>query len=90
MWSLACIPRICLTNHSAQILSKYHMALQQIYSAASAVLTGLDPASMSNPRTAEDLLLAHLTFKPLVKAAVWLWPRILKNAHDFGKLQSWV
>jgi hypothetical protein len=51
----------------------------------------LDPTTMSLPRTAEDLLLAHLVYKCLVKLATWLWNRIDKQGkEDFHRLKPWV
>ena len=73
-----------------QIIQQYHVALQQNYAAASACLGALNAASLGNPHTAEDILLAHLMLKPLVKGVVWAWPRILKRNNEFGQLMPWV
>ena len=66
------------------------MPLQQYYATASASLLTLGPAALSSPQHAENILVAHLIFKCLVKVTVWLWPRIIKNNNDFGKLSPWV
>lgn len=66
------------------------MTLQQHYITTSAPLATLNPLSLSNPHTGENILIAHLVFKCLVKVTVWLWPRITRNARDFGKFSPWV
>ncbi|KAF7790859.1 hypothetical protein EIP86_001817 [Pleurotus ostreatoroseus] len=77
-------------NTTCSIVEQYHMPLQQYYATASASLLTLGPAALSSPQHAENILVAHLIFKCLVKVTVWLWPRIIKNNNDFGKLSPWL
>lgn len=48
----------------------------------------INPSTISEPRTAEDLLIAHLVYKCVVKLACWVWPRI--KTPDCAKLEPWV
>lgn len=67
------------------------MVIQNYYSAAAVVLTRLDPSTLSLPRTAEDLLLAHLVFKCVVKIATWVWSRCKPSDQaSMSKLEPWV
>lgn len=67
------------------------MALQNYYSTAATVLARLNPSDISSPQTAEDLLIAHLVFKCLVKTATWAWSRIKHSDQASMKdLEPWV
>ncbi|KAJ3559178.1 hypothetical protein NM688_g492 [Phlebia brevispora] len=74
---------------TAKIIEQYYMVLQQHYSTAAVPLATLSPISLSDPHTADNILIAHLVFKCLVKTLVWVWPRIIKNNHGFGQLSPW-
>lgn len=65
------------------------MVMQSHYSTAAASLTGLDPTTISSPRTAQNLLVAHLVFKCVVKIASWVYAR-LKSIDLAGRLEGWV
>ena len=73
-----------------QIIDQCYMTLSQNYTTTSRCLSTLTPALLGDLRTAEDITLAHLSLKPLVKAAVWLWPRIVKQSPDYERFQPWV
>lgn len=56
--------------------------LQSHYSRVTAAFsTSITPGTINLPRTAEDLLFAHLIFKCVVKVAVWAWNRVA-NCND--------
>ncbi|EMD40680.1 hypothetical protein CERSUDRAFT_111258 [Gelatoporia subvermispora B] len=70
-----------------RLVGDLHMILQAHYSRiAAAFPSTLNPSTVSLPRTAEDLFMAHLVFKCVVKLAVWAWHR----NNDHQHLQPWV
>lgn len=66
------------------------MVLQNHYSIVAGSLSGLHPSSVSLPRVAEDLLVAHLIYKCLVKVACWVWPRTQTKDAAAYALAPWV
>lgn len=72
-----------------QIVEQLHLVLQSHYSTVVPFLTSLSPEAVSTARSSEDILLAHLIFKCLVKCAVWLWQK-LKSPQDKPKVDPWV
>ncbi|TCD64327.1 hypothetical protein EIP91_004237 [Steccherinum ochraceum] len=72
----------------AQIVEATHLKLQDYYSAINASLAGLSPSSVADSRVAEDLLLAHLSFKCLTKCATWSYQKI-KGDERIG-IDSWL
>ena len=52
-------------------------------------MTSINPTSLSQVRTAEDLLLTHLTFKCLVKLAFWAYHRFT-CCRDYLDFVPWV
>ncbi|KAI0938258.1 hypothetical protein AcV5_001092 [Taiwanofungus camphoratus] len=73
-----------------QLAEDLHQTLQNHYSRVTASFsTTLNPSSIALPRTAEELLLAQLLFKCLVKVAVWSWHRM--GVHrDYHKFEPWL
>ena len=53
------------------------------------IINALDPSTVATSRSSEDILLAHLIFKCLVKCATWLFHRV-KDEHDKAKVTPWV
>ena len=49
----------------------------------------LNPTAISLPRTADDLLIAHLVYKCLFKISTWLWQRIGKSERG-RNYNQWV
>jgi hypothetical protein len=66
------------------------MIMQDYYSTAAASLLRLDPVNVSDPRNAEDILVAHLIYKCVVKIAGWVWPRIKGTDPVAPRLEPWV
>jgi hypothetical protein len=69
-----------------------HQPIYNYYEELSSIFTStLNPDTISLPRTAEDLLLAHLVYKCLVKIGAWVWNRLDKQGkEEFQRLQPWV
>ncbi|KAI0755466.1 ARM repeat-containing protein [Irpex lacteus] len=75
----------------AKIAEELHMAIQNYYSIAAAVLTRLNPSTAADPHVAEDLLITHLIFKCVVKTATWVWPRTKSSDQlSMAKLEPWI
>jgi hypothetical protein len=76
---------------SDQLVEQLHLILYGYYSKISSNLASvLNPSTISVPRTRDDLLLAHLVYKCLVKMTTWLWNKADKGGNEFGKAESWV
>ncbi|KAI0693596.1 ARM repeat-containing protein [Cytidiella melzeri] len=74
-----------------KIAEQIHMAIQNYYSVAAVVLTRLNPTTVSDPRTAEDILITHLIFKCVVKTATWVWPRTKTSGQSsMANLEPWI
>ncbi|OCH87913.1 ARM repeat-containing protein [Obba rivulosa] len=70
-----------------RLVEELRMVLQGHYSRiAAAFPSTLNPQSIALPRTAEDIFMAHLVLKCVVKLAVWAWHR----NNDHQHLQPWV
>ena len=65
------------------------LPLQAHYARISSSLPSITPASLTEVRTAEDLLLTHLTFKCLVKLAFWAYHRYT-CCRDYEEFAPWV
>lgn len=78
-----------MRSRLVQLAEDLHQTLQNHYSRVTASFsTTLNPSSIALPRTAEELLLAQLLFKCLVKVAVWSWHRM--GVHrDYHKFEPW-
>ncbi len=72
-----------------QIVEDLRLPLQTHYARISSSLASINPASLSQVRTAEDLLLTHLTFKCLVKLAFWTYHRFT-CCRDYQQFVPWV
>ncbi|TFY59275.1 hypothetical protein EVJ58_g5888 [Rhodofomes roseus] len=71
------------------LVQELHQNLQGHYSrVALSFPTTITPVSISQIRTAEDLLFAHLIFKCVVKSAEWAWNRIVHNNYE--NLEPWI
>jgi hypothetical protein len=67
------------------------MVIQNYYIAAAVVLTRVEPSTITDPRIVEDLLIAHLVLKCVVKTATWVWPRTKgSDQMSMVKLEPWV
>lgn len=70
------------------LVEQLHLVLQEHYSRVTAsFVSSLTPATIVSPRTAEDLLFAHLVFKCVAKIAIWSWNRTTN--HDERGLGPW-
>ncbi|KAI0081841.1 ARM repeat-containing protein [Panus rudis PR-1116 ss-1] len=74
---------------TTQIASDVHPVLQSHYTTVATARTGLALDSVSDPRTVEEFLLAHLIFKCIVKVAVWMWQR-LKSPRDLDVIGPYI
>ncbi|PIL37210.1 hypothetical protein GSI_00903 [Ganoderma sinense ZZ0214-1] len=72
-----------------KLVNELRLPLQAHYARISSSLTSINPASLSEVRTAEDLLLTHLTFKCLVKLAFWAYHRFA-SCRDYHEFAPWV
>lgn len=78
-----------MCHYLRQIVEQQHLVLQAYYSTVAPFLNALDPTTLSVHRSSEDILLAHLIFKCLVKCATWLFHRV-KDGQDKAKATPWV
>ncbi|KAF8351332.1 armadillo-type protein [Amanita rubescens] len=64
----------------AQLTEQLHVVLHNYYSSMSAIFSTLNTnlQNIESPKVYNNILLAHLVFKCLVKIAVWLWNKIDK------------
>ena len=76
-------------SFSPQLVEELRLPLQAHYVRISSSLTSINPASLSEVRTAEDLLLTHLTFKCLMKLAFWAYHRFT-CCRDYQVFAPWV
>ncbi|KIM90936.1 hypothetical protein PILCRDRAFT_1173 [Piloderma croceum F 1598] len=76
----------------ANMVDYLHQSLYNYYEELSSIFTStLNPTTVGLPRTADDLLLAHLVYKCLVKIATWVWNRMDKQGkEEFHRLQPWL
>ncbi|KAM5532278.1 hypothetical protein V8D89_014036 [Ganoderma adspersum] len=72
-----------------KLVEELRLPLQAHYARISSSLTSISPTSLSEVRTAEDLLLTHLTFKCLVKLAFWAYHRFA-CCRDYQDFAPWV
>ncbi|TBU32713.1 ARM repeat-containing protein [Dichomitus squalens] len=72
-----------------KLVEDLRLPLQAHYARISSSLSSIAPASLSQLRTAEDLLLTHLTFKCLVKLAFWAYHRYT-CCRDYQEFAPWV
>ncbi|KAI0068814.1 ARM repeat-containing protein [Artomyces pyxidatus] len=71
----------------SQLIDRLHLVLSDHYvKIAEGLSASLTVVNLSNPRTADDLLFAHLLFKCIMKMAVWIWPRL---RDTYSRLQPW-
>lgn len=77
----------------SQIVGDLHLVLYNYYSQMSTNISrrAVTAQSIGSVRVYEDILLAHLVYKCIVKMAVWLWSRIDKVPKDEAERnQAWV
>lgn len=72
------------------VVGNIHMIMQNHYSTAAARLASLDPATVSSPRTAQDLLVAHLIFKCIAKMGSWVYSRLKATDEVAVRLEPWL
>lgn len=72
-----------------QIFVYLHQTLYTYYERISSTFSSsLNPGTITLPRTAEDILLAHLLYECLYHLATWAWGR--QGKEDFEPLRPWV
>jgi hypothetical protein len=71
-----------------QLISRVHAPLSELYVQ---LVQGLGPSitvsNLGSRRVAEDLLIAHLLFKIIMKMAVWIWSKM--RDPSISPMQSW-
>ncbi|KAI0719492.1 ARM repeat-containing protein [Cerioporus squamosus] len=72
-----------------KLVADLRLPLQTHYARLSSALPSINPSTLKHVRTAEDLLLAHLTFKCLVKLAFWAYHRFTV-CRDYSEFEPWV
>ncbi|KAF8165214.1 armadillo-type protein [Crassisporium funariophilum] len=75
----------------AQIVGQLHLLLYGYYSKMSVTFSTVTPQNIASQIFHDNVLLAHLVFKCLVKMAVWLWnkiDRLSKEQHQEN--QTWL
>ncbi|KAI0053014.1 ARM repeat-containing protein [Auriscalpium vulgare] len=71
-----------------ELIARLHVILSDHYvKIAERLASSLSAATLSSPRTAEDLLFAHLLFKCIAKMATWVWPRLKDTKYI--SFQTW-
>jgi hypothetical protein len=87
-----------LSNHGLskpcqQLVEDLHPVLYGYYSTMITVISSdtVTPQTISSSKIHDDILLAHLVYKSIVKMAVWLWNRIDKMPkQEVERNQAWV
>ncbi|KAF8076536.1 armadillo-type protein [Lyophyllum atratum] len=77
----------------ANLVASLHPVLYGYYSrmASSISPSTVTPQTFSSPRIHDDILLAHLVYKCMVKMTVWLWNRIDKvPKEEADRNQAWI
>ncbi|KAI0722911.1 ARM repeat-containing protein [Earliella scabrosa] len=72
-----------------QLVGDLRIPLQNYYARLASSLPTISPTTLNQVRTAEDLLLSHLTFKCLVKLAFWAYHRYT-CCKDYREFEPWV
>ncbi|KAF8746019.1 hypothetical protein AX14_004306 [Amanita brunnescens Koide BX004] len=72
----------------AQLAEQLHLVLHNYYSSMGTVFSTLNTnlQNIESRKVYNDILLAHLVFKCLVKIAVWLWNKIEKLPNEKNAL----
>lgn len=72
-----------------QVLEQGYTILFNYYSNMAPILTAsLAPGSVGLPRAAEDITIAHVTYKCLVKLATHVWQRLTRS--EYAEYKPWV
>lgn len=81
-----------LNDVGFKLFTYLHQPLWKYYETISSPFAStLNPDSIALPRTAEDLLLAHLIYEAVFHLTTWLWQRHGKDGKDeFEGLRPWV
>ena len=66
------------------------MVMQSHYSTAATPFARLDPSNISEPRSAEDIVFAHLIYQCVAKMAIWVWPQVKTYDPVAPRLTPWV
>ncbi|KAI0832484.1 ARM repeat-containing protein [Trametes gibbosa] len=72
-----------------QLAQELLQPLQAHYVRLSSSIPSITPASLNQPTTVEDLLLAHLAFKSLSRLTFWAYHRYT-CCNDYKNLEPWV
>ncbi|KZT19271.1 ARM repeat-containing protein [Neolentinus lepideus HHB14362 ss-1] len=73
----------------AKLVEDLHLDFYSYYARLGLTITStLTPETVSQPRMTEDMTVAHLVFKCLVKMTTWLWQR--PNMDEAQKMQDWI
>ena len=85
------MPYVSLLHHAEciQLVENLRIPLQTYYARLASPLPAISPGTLTQVRTVEDLLLAHLTFKCLVKLAFWAYHRYT-CCKDYSEYEPWV
>lgn len=68
-----------------------HLPFYNHYSRLAGLISAINPATINSPRSDEDLRLAHLVLKCLVKMTTWLFSRIGSTTEPgLKQLEPWV
>lgn len=70
-------------------MEELRLPLQSHYARLSAALPTISPSTLNQVRTVEDIILAHLTFKCLVKLAFFAYHRCIV-CRDYSEFEPWV
>ncbi|KIJ20291.1 hypothetical protein PAXINDRAFT_166384 [Paxillus involutus ATCC 200175] len=71
-----------------EVTDKLRAILLEYYSQVSPIILGIK--DLSRECTVASLIVAHLTYKCLVKMALWAWPRIVRDTQgEFTDLKAW-
>lgn len=77
-------------NTMTNIVDQLHEVMFVYYSKLSSMISALVPLSLSDQRTADNLIVAHFIYKCLVKMALWLWSKLIQSAKGgLAKLEPW-
>jgi hypothetical protein len=72
------------------MVDQIHLKLSGHYTKFTANFSSLNPSSVASPRCADNILLAHLSYKSIVKMATWIWHQSDRPGRDVDKLLPWV
>ena len=72
-----------------QLVEDLRIPMQAHYARLTSTLPSITPATLGQVNVAEDILLAHLAFKCLVKMTFWAYHRY-SCCRDYREFEPWV